>query len=43
MAQCSFSRLQKSSQNHCSYVWTDAPVQYGFRAGAKAIQYSMNI
>ena len=23
-AQCSFSQLQKSSQNHCSYVWTDA-------------------
>ena len=37
----SYAPLQKSRQNHRSHVGTDA--WHGFRAGAKAIRYSVNI
>ena len=36
-----FAPLQKSRRHHRSYV-NKSPIQYGFRAGAKAIWYSVN-
>ena len=41
-AQSSFAPLQKSRWNHRSYV-NRSPNRYGFRSGAKATRYSLNI
>ena len=41
-ARRSFAPLEKSRRNRRFYVWT-SPIPYSFLAGAKAIQYSVNI
>ena len=39
-ARRSFVPPQKSRRSDGSYVWTEAAIGYGFRTGAKVIQYS---